>query len=149
MGLPILFLANWGPYPLLSYPQQRQAALLRDRDGGLWIGTLDAGLVHLHQGRIDVFTQSDGLSGAAIESLFEDREGSIWVATANGVDRFREYAIPMISKKQGLSNSNMTCMIAARDGSVWLGLTDALNRWNHRQITVYRKSTYCAAQRCQ
>jgi len=127
------------PYPFLSFAQQRQPTLLRDRDGALWIGTLDAGLVHLHQGRVDVFTQADGLSGAPIQSLFEDREGSIWVATANGLDRFREYAIPTISKKQGLSNSNTTCTIAARDGSVWLGLTDGLNRWNHGQITTYRK----------
>jgi ligand-binding sensor domain-containing protein len=71
--------------------------------------------------------------------MFEDREGSIWVATAKGLDRFREYAIPTISKKQGLSNSNTTCLIAARDGSVWLGMTDALNRWDQGRITVYRK----------
>jgi ligand-binding sensor domain-containing protein len=31
--------------------------LLRDRDGGVWIGTAGAGVVHLHQGRADVFSQ--------------------------------------------------------------------------------------------
>src|SRR4029453_9029212 len=36
--------------------------MLRDRDGGLWLGTRDRGLVHLHQGRTDVFTQSEGLT---------------------------------------------------------------------------------------
>jgi len=127
------------PYSFLPFEQQRQPTLLRDRDGALWIGTLNAGLVHLHQGRMDFFTQADGLSGGPIQSLFEDREGSIWVATANGLDRFREYAIPTIGKKQGLSNSNTTCLMAARDGSVWIGMTDALNRWDHGKITVYRK----------
>ena len=40
--------------------------LLRDRDGGLWIGTVERGLIHIHHGRTDVFTQSDGLSGDVI-----------------------------------------------------------------------------------
>jgi signal transduction histidine kinase/ligand-binding sensor domain-containing protein len=127
------------PFSFLSWEEQRQPTLLRDRDGALWIGNLNVGLVHLHQGKVDVFTQADGLSGVPIQSMFEDREGSIWVATAKGLDRFREYAVPTISKKQGLSNSNTTCLIAARDGSVWLGMTDALNRWDEGRITVYRK----------
>ena len=55
--------------------------LLRDRDGGLWIGTHQRGLVHIHNGRTDVFTKADGLSGDISCSLFEDREGNIWVAT--------------------------------------------------------------------
>ena len=55
--------------------------LLRDRDGGLWIGTHDRGIIHLHQGRTDVFTTSDGLSGNIICSLFEDHEGNVWVGT--------------------------------------------------------------------
>ena len=41
----------------------RPSLLLRDRDGGLWIGTTRQGLVHVHQGRSDVFARSDGLSG--------------------------------------------------------------------------------------
>ena len=40
------------------------------------------GLLHVHQGRTDAFAQSDGLSGDYVSSLFEDREGSIWVATS-------------------------------------------------------------------
>src|SRR5208283_1235593 len=78
------------PYPLPGTAQQFQAyRLLRDREGGLWIGTPDRGLVHVHQGRTDVFAQSDGLSGNLVLDLFEDREGSIWLATVNGLDRFR------------------------------------------------------------
>ena len=78
--------------------------LLRDRDGGLWIGTHERGLIHVHHGRTDVFTKSDGLSGDIICSLFEDREGNIWVATSRGLDRFRELPVTTISVKQGLSS---------------------------------------------
>ena len=73
--------------------------LLRDRDGGLWIGTHERGLIHVHHGRTDVFTKSDGLSGDIICSLFEDREGNVWVATTRGLDRFRELPVTTISVK--------------------------------------------------
>jgi signal transduction histidine kinase/ligand-binding sensor domain-containing protein len=127
-------------YPLPGAgPQFTSYRLLRDRDGGLWIGATGGGLSHVHQGRTDVFARSDGLSGDHINSLFEDREGNIWVATLNGFDRFREFAVLTISVKQGLSNADVTSILAARDGSVWLGTADGLDRWNNGQITIYRK----------
>jgi transcriptional regulator with GAF, ATPase, and Fis domain len=51
----------------------RPIRLFRDRDGGLWIGTIDQGLLHVHQGRTDQFTRSDGLSGDFVQGIFEDR----------------------------------------------------------------------------
>ena len=146
-GLAELVDGKLKPYPLSSAAPRlnEPGTLLRDRNGGLWIGTLDRGLLHVHQGRTDVFSQSDGLSGNAVESLFEDREGNVWVSTTAGLDRFREYAIPTISVKQGLSSPFVVCILAARDGSVWLGTTDGLNRWKDGQVTIYRKRSRTAS----
>jgi signal transduction histidine kinase/ligand-binding sensor domain-containing protein len=129
-------------YPLRGNGQQfKPHRLLLDHNGGLWIGTEDRGLLHAHQGRMDLFTRSDGLSGDYIDGLFEDREGNIWVATVNGLDRFRDFAVPMISVKQGLSNAVVWSVLAARDGSIWLGTPGGLNRWNNGQITIYSKGS--------
>jgi signal transduction histidine kinase/ligand-binding sensor domain-containing protein len=111
--------------------------LLRDRNGNLWIGTSDAGLVHIHAGRTDVFTQADGLSGDFITALFTDREGNIWVATDGGLDRFREFAVSTISLNQGLSNASILSVLADRDGSVWLSTRRGLNRWNNGHVTIF------------
>jgi signal transduction histidine kinase/ligand-binding sensor domain-containing protein len=128
-------------YPLpngLPFPPHR---LLRDRKGGLWIGALrDSGLLHIHEGRTDRFTQAEGLSSESVNSLFEDREGNIWVATAEGLDRFRDFAIPTFSDRQGFSSRGLFSILAARDGSLWLGASNGLNRWNKGQITIYRNA---------
>jgi len=127
-------------YPhLRSGGQFRPDAFLRDRDGGLWIGTADQGILHVHRGRTDVFAQSDGLSADFIYNLFEDREGNMWVATRDGLDRFRDVAVPTVSVKQGLSNATVVSVLAATDGSVWLGTNDGLNRWKDGRNTIYRK----------
>src|ERR1700758_1257252 len=113
--------------------------LFRDHDGGLWIGTYDRGLLHSHNGRADVFALSDGLSGDSIVFLFEDREGNVWVATTDGLDRFRDFAVATISAKQGLSGAAVWSLLAAADGSLWFSSNDGLSQWKDGQITIYRK----------
>jgi signal transduction histidine kinase len=115
--------------------------LLRDRDGCLWIATIERGLIHVHHGRTDVFTKSDGLSGDVILSVLEDREGNVWVATTGGLDRFRELPVATISVKQGLSSDAAQAVLATTDGSMWVGAHDGLSRWNNGQITVFRKGS--------
>ncbi len=113
--------------------------LFRDRNGALWIGT-DRGLLHVHDGKTDLFAHTDGLSGNYIIGFFEDREGDVWVATLDGLDRFREYTVPVISAEQGLSAAVLS-VLAASDGSVWLGAVDGVHRWNQGQTTSYRQRT--------
>ena len=112
--------------------------LLLDHDGGLWIGTNAQGLVHVHQGRADVFTKADGLSGDSIESLFEDREGNVWVATNGGLDRFRQLPVTTLDSSQGLSNSDTNAVLADRDGSIWIATSGGLNRWSNGRIMPVR-----------
>jgi signal transduction histidine kinase/ligand-binding sensor domain-containing protein len=114
--------------------------LLRDRDGGLWIGTNQRGLIHVHNGRTDVFTAESGLSGNIIAGLFEDREGDIWVSTAGGLDRFRELPVTTVSTKQGLSSDNVHSVIATTDGSTWIATRDGLTRWQEGHTTTFRKA---------
>ena len=111
--------------------------MLRDRDGGVWIGQLD-GLVHVHDGRSDTFVRSDGLSGDSVVRIFEDREGNIWVATAGGIDRFREAAAATYSSSQGLSSSFVVAVLSTSDGSMWFSTATGLNRLRDGRLTVYR-----------
>jgi signal transduction histidine kinase/ligand-binding sensor domain-containing protein len=128
------------PYPLPTALPFQPYKLFRERDGGLWIGALvDSGLLHLHEGRADLFNRTDGLSGQSVLSFLEDREGNIWVATGDGLDKFRDFAIPTFSEQQGFSSGGIFSILADRDGSLWLGTADGLNRWDKGQITVYRK----------
>jgi len=110
--------------------------ILRDRDGGVWVGTPDRGLIHFHQGRTDVFSEVDGLSGDTVTALLQDQEGDIWAVTTNGIDRFREYAVANISVKQGLSSVNSVAIVGAKDGSVWVATYNGLNRWKDGRIGV-------------
>jgi signal transduction histidine kinase/ligand-binding sensor domain-containing protein len=125
------------PHPLPAGQPIHLNKMLRDRDGGLWVGTRQ-GLVHLHQGRTDSFAKTDGLSGDYISSLFEDREGNIWAGTPDGIDCFRNLAITTISEKQGVRGA-VVSVLAAGDGSVWLSTEGGLTRWHDGQVKIYHK----------
>lgn len=115
--------------------------LLRDREGGVWIGTMGAGIVHLHNGRADVFSRADGLSGEDVRSFFEDREGNVWVATSRGLDCFRNYAVVTYSENQGLGASPGSGSVATgKDGTIWIGTNDGLKMWRHDEVTIYGRA---------
>jgi ligand-binding sensor domain-containing protein len=115
--------------------------ILRDRDGGLWIGAIERGLIHIHNGRTDEFTKADGLAGDVILAMYEDREGDIWVSSTGGLDRFRELPVSTVSVKQGLSSDASQSVLAATDGSIWVGAHDGLTRFKHGQATILRKGS--------
>jgi signal transduction histidine kinase/ligand-binding sensor domain-containing protein len=120
-------------------------ALFLDRDGGRWIGTLERGLIHVHQGHIDTFGRAEGLSGDWVTAIYEDLEGNVWVATIDGLDRFRAVGVATLSAKQGLSSSPASSVLTVKDGSVWVGTYDGLNRWADGELTIYRKRNAGAA----
>jgi signal transduction histidine kinase/ligand-binding sensor domain-containing protein len=126
------------PFLLPTMPGgPRPSQLFRDRDGGLWIGTGDGGLLHAHGDRVDGFSRSDGLSGDDTTKIFEDREGDIWIATNEGLDRFRALPAVTYTARQGLSGI-VTSVATDKDGSVWLGTTVGLYRWRDGRLFAYR-----------
>jgi PAS domain S-box-containing protein len=122
----------------LSDPSRSPGPILRDRHGGLWIGTGRRGLLHAHRGRTDTFAQIDGLSADYVHELFEDREGNIWIGTMDGIDRFREFAATTLTMRQGLPASGIASVLADRDGSIWITTSSGLSRWHAGQLTTYR-----------
>jgi signal transduction histidine kinase/ligand-binding sensor domain-containing protein len=133
-------LETQSPYPAPARNADG-TTLLRDRDGGVWIGTVGAGVLHVHNGRADAFSQADGLSGNIVTSLFEDREGDVWVATLGGLDRFHNCAIATYAEHEGLGTiPGWGSVVATQDGSIWIGTDDGLRMWNHGEVTIYGRA---------
>ncbi|WP_198659637.1 sensor histidine kinase [Nubsella zeaxanthinifaciens] len=74
----------------------------RDRDGGLWIGTVKKGVVYIPSPKHPTL-QITSLNGYSVSGICEDREGNVWCTTLeNGVyvsasKHLRRYGIPGIS----------------------------------------------------
>jgi len=93
--------------------------IIEDRQKNLWMGTPSSGLVRVTAGVASSFQFSDGLSDNRIHALFEDQEGSLWVGTASGLDRFRNTKVTTLTVKEGLPDNQVASAITTRDGSIY------------------------------
>ena len=62
-------------------------AILLARNGDLWFGTDDRGVIRRRHGQNVNVSESAGLRQERVRKFFEDDRGVIWTATQNGVER--------------------------------------------------------------
>ncbi|WP_377702307.1 triple tyrosine motif-containing protein [Pseudoduganella sp. UC29_71] len=103
------------------------SALHADRSGGLWVATVRDGIYHVQDSAVDHFSRHEGLASESPDALFEDREGNIWVASSQGIDRFRDLPVISLTAQQGLSGDHVASVAATRDGGLWVGNGNALD----------------------
>jgi len=103
------------------------AAIRADREGSVWVGTVGGGLYRIHGNVVEHYGRAEGLSSDAVQNLFEDREGLLWVTTSNGVDSFRDPAVTIFSASEGLTMDDVGGILAASDGTVYVANGDALD----------------------
>lgn len=130
LGLEQLVNSSWKTFitPTLDGSRLDIISLRLDRDNALWIATDGNGIYRVHDGNVDHFASADGLSSDTVENFFEDREGNLWLATAGGVDCFRNIPVVSFSGHEGLgSGGSVGSIFAGRNGTVWIGDHGALD----------------------
>ncbi len=93
-------------------------ALVKDRDGNLWVGTDSRGLLRVNRHGAFPLEGSDR-SGVAVTALFEDREGSLWIGSANGIERLRDSAFITYSEAEGLPTDGSTPVFVDAESRMW------------------------------
>jgi ligand-binding sensor domain-containing protein/signal transduction histidine kinase len=123
-----------------SIGADRLLSLLEDREGRIWVGTVDDG--------VDVFDPATGvfshhrpdrddpnsISDTGVECIYEDRSGVFWLGTlTGGLNRLDAPGEPFVRYAQdaggaGLSNNHVTCVLEDGAGNLWIGTAGGLNR---------------------
>jgi len=124
--------------PQLNGSKLAVSRLFLDRDGALWVGTEGQGIYRIVNGKADHFDSADGLSGDKITAIFQDHEGTLWVATSKGIDSFRNLPVVTLSRRQGLHLDDAHSILSSKDGTIWIGNDGALDAWRNEAITSIR-----------
>ena len=96
-------------------------AVLEDRSGALWFGTIGAG-VYRHDGKsFTNFTTKDGLANDRIGCMMEDSHGTIWIGTEAGISRFDGQSFHNLTAAEGLVDGDVNSIVEARNGDFWIG----------------------------
>jgi signal transduction histidine kinase/streptogramin lyase len=128
---------DWKHYDEFPQLKLRLSAALLDPRGGLWLGDLNHGIIRHLGERVERFDRADGLSGDTITTMFEDREGSVWVGTSAGLDRFRDVKIATITQREGLPTSDVWSIASSQDGGLWMASYSELARLRMGDVASY------------
>jgi signal transduction histidine kinase/ligand-binding sensor domain-containing protein/CheY-like chemotaxis protein len=116
------------------------AALYKDRDGSLWIGSRFGGLDRLDPSR-DTFTDfrhepgnPGSLSSDYVNCIYRDHSGQLWIGTGNGLDRLEPASGTFVHYRHNsqdagtLSGNGINSVYEDRRGNLWIGTSEGLNR---------------------
>ena len=106
----------------------RVVALFEDREGDLWVGTDNAGLLRFGTQGVSRYGRENGLTSSMPRVIHEDARGTIWVGTLHGVFRLSTDGFHLLASDPGLAGDTVNTMEELADGSLWVGTTTGLAR---------------------
>jgi signal transduction histidine kinase/ligand-binding sensor domain-containing protein len=127
--------------PGMSNVTMPMPALLRGRNGGMWIGTA-AGLLHYRAGRTNWFaTASNGRPLRDVRTIAEDGQGAIWFGMAgDGLARLKDHDIRQFETTNGLSSDFIECLHFDKEGVLWIGtFGGGLDRYKDGHFAVINR----------
>ena len=99
--------------------------LYGDSRGALWIGSVSGGLSCWQGGKLQKFTEHDGLPSDSITALAEDKNGNLWVGTHSGLAVWQNGRLTSLNGAGIFSGKPITTLFCDRKGVMWVGGTGA------------------------
>ena len=95
----------------------------KDKDGNLWFGTLDNGLISYSEGSFNFFNENNGLNNNMVSCFYQDKTGKLWIgsfreSTVSWFDGGNFISVPF-DKEQKLVEIRF--ITEDKDGNIWFG----------------------------
>jgi signal transduction histidine kinase/ligand-binding sensor domain-containing protein len=121
------FVVRGGGFQMLAsaadLPRSPVTSLAQTRDGAIFMGTRDAGLFRIADGKDGgkVISIRNGLPDLKVNFLLPDGEHDIWVGTDNGVARWNGTQFVTVGIPPSGGRMQALVILKDHDGNVWVG----------------------------
>jgi two-component system sensor histidine kinase ChiS len=83
------------------------------------------------------YDQEDGLSSNWVRDIAQDKQGYMWFATSDGLNRFDGYDFKVYQNKEGDPKSLLVnyvrCVFVDNENILWIGYNDGLSRYDAKK----------------
>ncbi len=101
-----------------KFPFVGSACIVSDRKGGVWFCS-EQGAVHYKGGTIQTYTVDHGLAGLAVQSIYVDVSGGVWLGTkSKGISYFKKGRWYTMNRANGLPGLNIKAILGASGGEL-------------------------------
>ena len=127
-----------------NYLEDKQIySIIRDRQGKMWLGTFGKGVFVFNASGIliDNIVKDTGFISNAINHLFMDSDGGVWVATRDGLAYFEDTSqfdkYEVYDEKQGLENVFVRSVQQDKEGNIWISTNAGISFWDDVKFSNY------------
>lgn len=106
--------------------RQSIVSLLKSREGSLWAGSQNGGVVEVNGNQTVTYTNADGLLLNTVTAMEESNDGTLWFATPNGLASRHLGEWTSYTVRDGMPPGRINCVLADRWGVVWAGADQGL-----------------------
>jgi signal transduction histidine kinase/ligand-binding sensor domain-containing protein len=126
-----------------ALPARPVTALAGSSQGGVWVAfNGGGGVARIDRGGITHYSPADG-APSGVSALLEDRRGTLWVATSDGLFRYAGNHWSRVTDADGYDGEQAFSVYEDRAGRVWVGAARGLYRHDGTQLRIVdRTATY-------
>ena len=95
--------------------------LTAGRDSNLWAGTDGMGLLRYHGGVFRAYSAEQGLTNEFVRAVHEDRNGTLWVGTDDGLFRMEGERLRRVDGTGRIPSLAVHSIVEDRAGNLWVG----------------------------
>jgi len=121
---------------------ERVQAVTEDRQGRMWIATVESGSAASASSRLFRYDGqkltdfSDVVDLATVRSLLEDREGNVWIGTSSRLVRYDAGDVTQFDGRHGVPG-DISSLAEDRSGNLWIGTDAGLVRYDGLEFTTF------------
>lgn len=94
--------------------------MYNDKNGDLWLGTKEKGVLLLRNGSLTVFNEKSGFKEGKVNHIMKTHNGKLWFGTDSGIITYDGAQTTTYSEKDGLTNNIVEKIIEDREGNIWI-----------------------------
>jgi signal transduction histidine kinase/ligand-binding sensor domain-containing protein len=114
-------------------------SLLEDNVHGFWIGTWAWGIRYVKDGKVTE-VEPYGKLGRIVHAMIQDRKGSVWIGSTDGLAQARDGRFTTYTTKDGLGGNDVFCLYEDRQAHLWIGTDKGIARFKDGKFTAYTES---------
>ncbi len=113
-----------------GHPPSSVLSLANARDGGVWLGTYDQGVLRIaahDDGTLPAqIDRRHGLPSNHVRAIAQANDGTLWIGTAEGLMAWKDGALSRIGRADGMPSDFIRALHEGRDGSLWIATSGGI-----------------------